>query len=293
MVTKWEKLTETEDIVRFMGDYDVISTIFSTFKQMRTLQESNKRYESLVDTAQKPILFVEGVSDKIIMEAAAQNYFKKSSVNKLPIIIYACNGTSQMGSLKEKGIARLAGFLSGKDNGKMLFVLTDNDRAGRETGKNPGAVNDSRWNSSERFVYWRRLPFSDEMKKKFEDLSVPKEYWPGVIENCFSIEFRKAATGKNKYKFETKFFPDIQEYSAKQFVNEEAVDRWVSVLKDEDMAFYLRDPAPEYKEVFAQYVAEQSRVNPKILEWTNPIFEQMLETIDREKKLASKQNVLM
>lgn len=285
VVTEWTQLKEMEEIVSFMGDHDIFDSLFSSFEKMHYLQEVEEKYKCLVKEENKPILFVEGDCDKIILDAAAKIYFEQKRKIEIPVAIHACQGTTHMGPLSATGINAIAQAISGNSEGKILFVLTDNDGAGRKTGKNPGAVNASIWNTSELNVYWRRLPYSQEMSAAMEKMGIPEDKWPGVIENCFPVKFRRRA--KDKYVVGQKHFPDVADYVSTITSDPEALKKWVAAAEDSDVDFYLKEPDADCKEAFARFVAKQSKRRPEILEWAEPIFSGMLDAIEKAKKVAA------
>lgn len=286
--TKWSELEKTEEIVKFMGDHKIFSSVFSTFERMHELKKLETTYRGIVATADKPVLFVEGECDKIVFEEAKRQFEKKFK-KKIPLVIYATGGTDQMKPLEDKTASRLVSVISGSRTDNLVFVLTDNDGAGRSKGgQNPKNIQGSSWsrvggNGSK--VFWRRIPTSSEMKEIMDRYQIPDDCWPGVIENCFSAEVRKKAEAEGKYELSEEEFPDIVKHMQKELApNAAARDdlnkRWIAAEKDDVAKFYLRAPGGQCKTEFAQYIVESSRRHHELLEWTESIFSDMVRKME-------------
>ena len=248
-----------------MGETPLLPVISSylTEYSKKIDEEIEKRQELEQELARKesPVLFVEGVSDKLIVDAVSNVMFS----GDVPYEVISCEGTSKMDALAADGKT-----LTNLAPGKKVFVLVDNDKEGRELYKNKRLNDGGKWvlhNSNN--TYWCRLPFLEEFQNEYAKRKIDRSFWPCVIENCFSKEFRMNAIACRKYALEDICFDELRNDGA----SFKKITDIFSKNNDEKMYFFA--PHPDYKVTFAKYVVEESQTNPEILNWLVPILAEL------------------
>jgi len=232
-------------------------------KEMDQIEEDTK-----ADKA--PRLFVEGESDKNIIEAAVEAYYGAD----LKIKVVDSKGTRKMEALAADGST-----FKELSPARMIFVLVDNDKEGRTLNKDGRLDVGGRWlqhNSNK--TYWCRLPFSDEFKKEMAKYKIPKSSWPCVIENCFSREFRDVARGKSKYAVSNICFDEIRQDAAAF----RSIAKSNLFNQGQSERMYVFPPEGHIKVEFSQYVAETAKDSPEALEWLKSVLDGIREILDKE-----------
>jgi N-6 DNA Methylase len=215
----------------------------ATRARLEQIEHDSKALLALASATPKPTLFVEGVTDKMIIEAAWAVFFPNEP---MPVKVIAACGTTEMGSLAGKGKA-----LREVLGDKVVLVLADNDSAGRSL------IGDGHLR---RGGIWRQLPngihccllkptasFAAAMKAH----NVPIDYWPFTIEAAFPPAVRRQAEAAGAWRF-------AGTPQAELLDNAELARRLFAVMQnlgpDDDAYWYLMAPHPEAKDSFATWV---------------------------------------
>jgi hypothetical protein len=213
------------------------------------LEETQRNYLSLItraDETPKPTLFVEGVTDVAIIEAAWSMFFPTEPI---PVKVLSAGGTTQMGSLAGKGKA-----LREVMGDRLVLALADNDSEGRrlvsEDGRiRPGGV----WRQLPNGIHWCLLKPTVAFAATMKAHKVPPEYWPFSIEAAFPPALRRQALAAGAYGFSGGL-------QAELFNNPDLARRLVSEVpslgQGDDAYWYLTAPRPDLKEAFAAWVTD-------------------------------------
>lgn len=210
-----------------------------------------------------PIVFVEGISDKLVFEKAWALYVG----GPLTVSFESAGGTTKMTSLGKDGpvLNRLAPE-------RQVFALVDNDAEGRclnPTNKlSPGGI----WvqhNSNK--VYWCRLPFEESFARFMRQQAIPESAWPGSLENLFPPELRSRALADGALSQSNA--PHAELCSA------EIIPKITSSLRPrEDMGhYYVLTPTPESKVSFAEWIVNLAEAEPDILLPLRPLMLRLKE----------------
>jgi len=199
-VTKWDGMNAPSDISRLLGDDHLMVKMAKTTNEYREFEKSTEELRDKIARASKPLLFVEGESDKIIIESILQKLYKEKS----PISVVSGGGTTKMKALSQHGIAMQ------QASNRQIFILLDNDTEGRayyvERRMGRGGI----WcqNNSNKH-YFARLPFSAEFESFYNKLRIPEEHWPGTIENYIPVSIRQEAMRIKNYKIANAIYSDF------------------------------------------------------------------------------------
>jgi hypothetical protein len=220
------------------------------------LEETERDYLALLTRAGellKPSLFVEGVTDKLIIEAAWSVFFPKEP---MPFEVLAAAGTKQMGSLAGKGKALRA--LIGD---RLVLALADNDLEGRALIEDGHIRRGGIWRQLPNGIHWCLLKPTDVFASVMKEYDIPASYWPFTIEAAFPPELRRRAEKAGAYRLS-------DEPQAELLANAEVARRLFSVLPKlgpkDDAYWYLIAPHYEAKEPFAAWItapAEKTEEN--------------------------------
>ena len=218
-------------------------------------QELEQALEALVarsDREALPTLFVEGTTDKLIVEGAWRALYPGEP---LPFSVLAAGGTTQMRSLATPGKAMRE--LLGD---RLVMALADNDAEGRglwdEGNLHKGGV----WKPQTNGVHWCLLKPSDEFTAVMERFQIPSGCWPFTIENAFPAALRRQALAEGAYAFaDHKVQSDLTR-------DPDVAQKIVGIVRDLDQAddayFYLMAPSPQAKDAFAAWVTDPARLTP-------------------------------
>ena len=251
-----------------MGETPHLSIISSYLKDahqhIQKLKDEGSRLADEVAGYARSVVFVEGRSDALILSAAWKLRFKVEP----PFDIEAAGGTTKMESLGRDG--RILSRLSPE---RLLFVVIDNDRAGRTVYKNGRLDSGGTWvmhNSNS--VRWCRLPFTNAFKAFMKKNKIPEDAWPGCLENLFSPEKRQEAVDKGILKLkktphdeflDSAVYPKILGY-----LNQELLDsHWILNIED------------DCKISFAEWIVEQSEEDPELLAPLFPVVSGIYEAL--------------
>jgi hypothetical protein len=219
------------------------------------LAEREKDLEELLKKAKStslPKLFVEGETDKTIIESAWSIF--KSDIS-MPFDICAAGGTKKMGSLTGKGAA-----LKQVLGDQVVYILADNDMEGRKLLNDGHIKQGGRWEEQSNGTYWCLLEPTEEFKTFVEKYGIPEDYRPFTIEACFSANLRRKATGDKAYSFSGSIQSELLENKA---VTEKIVGAYKEQDESHDDYFYFMAPAHEAKEKFAEWITQPDQCTPE------------------------------
>ena len=217
----------------------------------RELERTLEQLVARTDQTALPTLFVEGATDKLIVEGAWRALYPGEP---LPISVLAAGGTTQMKSLATPGKAMRE--LLGD---RLVMALADNDAEGRglwdEGNLHKGGV----WKPQTNGVHWCLLRPSDEFTAVMARFQIPRGSWPFTIENAFPAALRRQALAEGAYAFAEQGAerPDPGPGGRPE-------DRRHRPGLDEadDAYFYLMAPSPQAKDAFAAWVTDPARLTP-------------------------------
>ena len=220
---------------------------------LRGAQDQLKRLVARSDQTPLPTLFVEGETDKLIVEGAWRALFPGEP---LPVSILPAGGTTQMKSLATPGRAmrELLGH-------RLVLALADNDAEGRELWNEGNLHRGGVWKPQTNGVHWCLLQPSEEFTTVMERFQIPRACWPFTIENAFPAALRRQALAETTYGFaDHKVQSDLTR-------DPEVAQKITGVVRELDEAddayFYLMAPSPQAKEDFAAWVTESARLRPE------------------------------
>jgi hypothetical protein len=214
----------------------------------RQIEHDSNALLTLASATPKPTLFVEGVTDAKIFEAAWAVFFTSEP---LPVKVIGAGGTKEMGSLAGKGKA-----LREVLGDKVVLVLADNDSAGRALIDDGHIRRGGRWRPLQNGIHWCLLKPTASFGAAMKAHNVPEDYWPFTIEAAFPPALRRQAVAAGTYNVSGAL-------QAELFDNPEIARRLVSALPklgpEGDAYWYLMAPQPEAKEAFAAWVTDPER----------------------------------
>jgi hypothetical protein len=210
-----------------------------------------------ISTPNRSILFVEGSTDKTLIESAWHAFHPD---HPIPVEILSAGGAQKMKSLAGEGPA-LAAFLERVlKRGQLLFALADNDCAGRQLLPRYRKLQaGGTWIRQPNGVHWGLLEPSDEFKDYMARLAIPEAFWPFTIENAFSASVRRSAEAEGAYARSRLLQPDLFKDEG---WSRRLATAWKAMSDDDDALFYIEQPTPEAKERFAQWIADDTRRAP-------------------------------
>jgi hypothetical protein len=238
-----------------MGETPHLPVISQYLKEadtkIRQLSDYGAELERDLSSRDRSLLFLEGESDRTIIEAAWNRYVG----SPMPFDIVAGQGTKKMESLAVDG--RVLNRLAPQ---RRIYVLVDNDKEGRELLKNRRLDGGRCWiphNSNS--TTWCRLPWTDEFQRVLGGLGIPKHAWPGCLENIFSMDIRARALAAGAYAFKSTPYDEL--------LNSEIYPRISTLVSNEQdpRRIYILRPDPDYKERFASWVVENLAHDPEIV----------------------------
>lgn len=213
--TKMKKLSE-EVPAELMNDIPYLDTMSVSLKKAKAeiseLRFEANRLTEKVQNTDKPLLLVEGESDKKILQKAWSVIFEDEP---LPFEIEEVKGTSGFLSLKDQR----GGLAKAVFPNRLVFCLLDNDRDGLKAtpsnlkiNKNPGQwVEQTSGNhNNETKVFWCTLRHSNEHNLWSDLVGLKASNAPCTIESCFSSELRIKALEKSSYGFEEGYYAQLK-----------------------------------------------------------------------------------
>jgi len=238
---------DERESLELMGDNFYLPLISSSLKT--SLDEAKKLTEDIDSLRQElshvdgPILFVEGVTDKTILEIAYEKLFPEVAI---PFMIEPAGGTSKMKALCADGpILNLTG------NHRKIFVLVDNDFDGRELAR---VSHSGRWTKGRNGIMWWLLKPSTAYSNRMAEIGFKPEMYYFCIEDCFSVDLRQAA--------ETEI-PEIAadyKYNAQRNypIKIDHPKLIGAISSNPEFRFFLNGPSKTAKGEFAEWLKQQS-----------------------------------
>lgn len=225
------------------------------------LDEASKKISGLQDLADHlvakanesrvPIVFLEGESDKVVLQAAWDHYVGHDHA----IRFVPCNGTTKM-----QGLAANGAIIVNLAPDRRTCVLVDNDGEGRSLYSNGRlGPRGGKWiqhNSNK--TYWCRLFAPDQFVEEMTRLGIPENKWPGTLENIFPREVRMNAYADGAYELSDVPFSDLIESAV--------FGRIARLLQAQPIdKMYVMAPQEEAKITFANWLADKARTDMSIL----------------------------
>lgn len=178
-------------LMGFMGDKFYLPLVAESLKKAeeraKALEEGASALRAKVAAAERPILFVEGASECLILAEVAR---VEGVADRFEIV--SLDGTShaeRLSSLTQPLVATLLGERRG-------FVLLDSDKAGRNAlpkSLNRAVVRQV-WTRGPTDIYWRMLSPTDEARSAFRAAGISDDLVAGVtLEDCYSSEVKGRA----------------------------------------------------------------------------------------------------
>ena len=225
----------------------IADELLRTRAKLEETEQSQRALLALASKTPKPTLFVEGVTDVAIVEAAWSVFFPSEPI---PVKVLAAGGTKEMGSLAGPGKA-----LREVLGDKIVLALADNDAAGRrlieKLGEGGQIKSGGRFKQLLNGIHWCLLKPTEGFTAAMKAHSIPNTYWPFTIEAAFSPSLRQAAEAAGAWEFSGQLQAEI-------FDNPDLARRLVALLPKlgpgDDAYWYLMAPAWEAKEPFAAWV---------------------------------------
>jgi len=246
----WDRFVAdgTFDVAR-LRDPQYIDRVSDELSRTRALLEETEANQlallRFAAATPKPTLFVEGITDVAIIEAAWSAFFPGEPI---PVKVHAAAGTKEMGSLAGSGKA-----LREVLGDRLVIALADNDAAGR------GLIEDGHIRRGGLFkqlpngIHWCLLKPTESFAIAMKAHNIPIDCWPFTVEAAFMPRLRRQAEAAGAWAFSG-------EPQAELFNNPEVGRRLASLLqrlnRNDDAYWYLMAPAPEAKEAFSRWVTQ-------------------------------------
>lgn len=265
LTSKLTRLTGDELAGDLMGETPHLPVISSYLSEAHAkivaLQDEGDGLATELAERDRSVLFVEGESDRTILAVAWDVLIG----GERPFDIEDSSGTTKMEALGSDGrvINRLAPE-------RRVFVLVDNDRAGRglySHGRLGDGANWVRHNSNG--VHWCRLPFAAPFAAFMGATGIPKAHWPGCLENLFEPALRKQALAEGALALTDvphEELLDPQRYPAIQpYITGDGADE----------RFWVLGTDPATKLGFADWIAERAQADASTVEVLRTTLERL------------------
>lgn len=236
--------------------------------KIEQLREQGEELDRLLEQRDQSLLFVEGNSDAIVLNAAWSTFVGGA----LPFDIEDATGTTKMESLAKDG--RVLNQIA---PGRSILALVDNDNAGREVYRNKRLQPGGAWvRHNSNGVYWCRLPFERNFEQAMQTTGIPQSHWPGCLENLFPPTYRSEAEREGAY--------GLTETPHEEFLDPQYFPRIQHWLRNDRIErYYVLAPTHDYKIEFAQWVAARARREPEILEPLRPVIEGLRQVLEQQR----------
>jgi hypothetical protein len=237
--------------------------------KIQEITASREQLATEIAAGLRPMVFMEGRTDCEVLRTAWEQFVGGAP----PFDLIDSSGTTKMKSLASDG-----GVLGRLAPERLIFVLVDNDAEGRELLANKRLDDASKWvqhNSNK--TYWRRLPFTPELKQVFADTGLQPCNWPGCLENLFSASIRRTAIAAGVYSVATSPHAELCKEA-----------KWFPVLKrasdapESDLGLYIMNVDHEKKETFASWVCREAATDPTILQPLEALVRELHEILCAE-----------
>ncbi|MCB0325444.1 MAG: AAA family ATPase [Bdellovibrionales bacterium] len=247
-----------------MGELPHLALISPLLKdadaKMKELAAEIDSLRAEIADSSQPVLFVEGVTDKLVFQKAWDVLIG----GKIPFKIESCDGTSKMKTLAARGTA--LGLLA---PGRHLLCLVDNDYEGRELYVNSRLDGGGKWVlNKENGTHWCRLQPTNEFEDVMRKVGIQEKRWPFVIEACFSAAIREAAVAAGAYALSRYPFDELT-------VDTSSFKKVLPLLSTADFStlVYLCAPDATKKEAFAEWICGQADGDASVMEPLKGILE--------------------
>ncbi|HIQ41615.1 MAG TPA: hypothetical protein EYH47_02595 [Pseudomonas oleovorans] len=244
----------------------ISSYLVEAHEKILRQEEAAAEFRREVERKELPIVFVEGITDKIIFEKAWEILIGE----EMPFTFEPGGGTTKMESLGKDG-----SIFSHLAPDKKVFCLVDNDLEGRELLASKRLESGGDWiKHKSNGVYWCRLPLNPELSTLMGTLKIDRKFWPGCLENLFSAELRNRAENEDGYACEQ--IPHAALYASMNKVAE-----YIRARPDH-LHYYVLAPTAEAKERFAQWIVDLADTDPQILEPLRSTMEGLRDLLEAE-----------
>jgi len=148
---------------------------------------------------------------------------------------------------------------------RRVLVLVDNDRDGRATVEQGGALSRAgKWHKVDSGADRCFLKPTTEFIDWTRSNKLPNDIWPFIIEYCFSPELRREAMSEGAYEHSEKihqiFFDESKKIPQSSLFFEQ---NYTGHIRD-DFLFFARPPHHEFKKKFAAWVTCKERCTPEL-----------------------------
>lgn len=234
--------------LEMMGDNFFLPIISKSIKasidEIAKLKEAAGHLKGRLDRISGPLMFVEGKTDKEILELAYKKLYPDAD---LPFTIVAAGGTTKMAPLAGDGATfKIAG------NDRKIFALLDNDFEGRRLGP---TNSEGKWQNSRNGVRWWILKPTEQYVSIMTERKMAPGMYSFCIEDCFSDEIRREALSKvaglnSKYKYSSTnaYAESISHH-----------DLITSSIERAEVKFCVYGPSPEAKNEFVDWLMDRPR----------------------------------
>jgi hypothetical protein len=226
----------------------VAQELIATRARLEEVERDSKALLTFATATPKPTLFVEGVTDAKIIEAAWAVFFPQEP---MPVKVIAAGGTKEMGSLAGKGKA-----LRQVLGDHVVLVLADNDAAGRQLTEDGHVRKGGTWRQLPNGIHWCLLRPTAAFTVAMKTHNVPTDYWPFTIEATFPPALRRQAEAAGAWRFSGTPQAELLD-------NPELARRLFAIVPQlgpaDDAYWYLMAPHPDAKEAFASWVTDPER----------------------------------
>jgi Eco57I restriction-modification methylase/N-6 DNA Methylase len=223
----------------------VAQELTATRTKLEQVEHDSKALLALATATAQPTLFVEGVTDAKILEAAWTVFFPDE---RMPVKVIPAGGTKEMGSLAGKGKA-LREILGDR----VVLVLADNDSAGRHLTDDGHVRKGGTWRQLPNGIHWYLLKPTASFAAAMKAHNVPPDYWPFTIEAAFAPALRRQAEAAAAWRFSGSPQAELLD-------NPDLARRLFSLVPKlgpgDDAYWYLMAPDPATKEAFAAWITD-------------------------------------
>ena len=236
-----EPVKPHEEPASLMSESRVLVQMARRLNDLRAELDELDRLREEVAKRKDPVLFVEGESDKLILEAAIASLSPQDRPN---LTIVSAGGTTKMNALSSEGV------ILDRLSSSPVLVLVDNDGEGRSVCPAKKARKEAgTWHQAHNGTIWALLPFSSEYKRAMVAVKNSEQNWDFTIEHVFPLSVIERAMRAGILRF-------YQPCKAGDAV-------WKRIFEaggNEGPAMrYFYKPGADCKVPFAEWVAEHLR----------------------------------
>jgi hypothetical protein len=251
----WDRFVAdgTFDVAR-LRDPQYIDRVSDELSRTRALLEDTEANQLALLTfaaaTPRPTLFVEGVTDVAIIEAAWSVFFPSEPI---PVKVHAARGTREMRSLAAPGKA-----LREVLGDRLVLALADNDAEGRRLIEDGHIRKGGTFKQLENGIHWCLLKPTEGFAAAMKAHKVPTDYWPFTIEEAFPPSLRRVAAAAGAWALSDTPQAGLMD-------NPDLARRLFALLPTlgpaDDAYWYLMAPAYESKEAFARWVTQAAQLS--------------------------------